>query len=121
MLRVNWIIKLTKDKNMCPFYKMITNLPLVGHVDYLNGKENTTSDNDYITGTWRGKTVSIKSSWNGHIWTEEEVRNLFAGREISVYGFKSKKGSTYGVTGKLENQFYNGKKFFGFMRTGFAD
>ena len=85
------------------------------------GKENTTSDNDYITGTWRGKTVSIKSSWNGHIWTEEEVRNLFAGREISVYGFKSKKGSTYGVTGKLENQFYNGKKFFGFMRTGFAD
>ena len=90
-------------------------------VDYLNGKENTTSDNDYITGTWRGKTVSIKSSWNGHIWTEEEVRNLFAGREISVYGFKSKKGSTYGVTGKLENQFYNGKKFFGFMRTGFAD
>lgn len=49
------------------------------------------------------------------------MRNLFAGREISVYGFKSKKGSTYGVTGKLENQFYNGKKFFGFMRTGFAD
>ena len=72
-------------------------------VDYLNGKENTTSDNDYITGTWRGKTVSIKSSWNGHIWTEEEVRNLFAGREISVYGFKSKKGSTYGGQGHTGN------------------
>ena len=34
---------------------------------------------------------------------------------------KGKNGKEYGVTGKLEYQIYNGRKFIGFMRTGFAD
>lgn len=88
-------------------------------IDYLNEDKNSTKD--CITGTWRGKQVSLKASWNGHIWTEEEAQALFAEKEISVYGFKGKNGKEYGVTGKLEYQIYNGRKFIGFMRTGFAD
>lgn len=88
-------------------------------IDYLNEDKN--SMKDCITGTWRGKQVSLKASWNGHIWTEKEAQALFAEKEISVYGFKGKNGKEYGVTGKLEYQIYNGRKFIGFMRTGFAD
>lgn len=70
---------------------------------------------------WKEKNVSIKKEWNGHTWTAEELKDLFAGKEITVYGFKGKTGKEYGVVGKLSNQTYNGRKFVGFKRIRFAD
>lgn len=78
-------------------------------------------DDDKVTGMWKEKNVSIKKEWNGHTWTAEELKDLFAGKEITVYGFKGKTGKEYGVVGKLSNQTYNGRKFVGFKRIRFAD
>lgn len=94
----------------------------VGFMKTANCSEDGTKrSDDRVTGIFRKKQVSIKSSWNGHTWTDEELKQLFAGKEISVYGFKSKNGNEYGITGKLAKQTYNGRSFVGFKRTGFAE
>lgn len=84
-------------------------------------EDGVQKDVDRVTGTFRNKTISIKTSWNGHTWSDDELKQLFAGKEITVYGFKSKDNNEYGVTGKLAKQTYNGKSFIGFKRTGFAN
>jgi len=75
---------------------------------------------DKFTGLMNGKPVSFKRSWGGHDFTDEECRKLLAGEELELNGLTSQSGSTYGVTGKLTQQTYKGKKFFGFEKTGFA-
>lgn len=74
-----------------------------------------------VTGKWKRKEVTISREWSGHRFTDEELEKLFAGEEIEIFGLVSKStGKTYGVRGKLANQEYNGRKFVGFERTGFA-
>lgn len=73
------------------------------------------------SGTWKGTSVSFKREWSGHRFTDDECERLCNGEEISIFGLKSKSGSEYGVTGKLSNQTFNGHKFVGFERTGFAN
>lgn len=70
-------------------------------------------------GTWNGQQVRFTRTWSGHTFTDKECEDLCAGKEIEIRGLKSKTGSTYGVTGKLTNQTYNGRQFVGFERTGF--
>lgn len=72
-------------------------------------------------GTWNGKSVKFTRTWGGHRFTDEECEALCNGDEIEVFGLKSKAGKEYGVTGKLSEQSYNGHKFVGFERTGFAN
>lgn len=72
-------------------------------------------------GTWNGKSVKFSRTWGGHRFTDEECEALCNGDEIEVFGLKSKAGKEYGVTGKLSEQSYNGHKFVGFERTGFAN
>lgn len=72
-------------------------------------------------GTWNGKSVKFTRTWGGHRFTDEECEALCDGDEISVFGLKSKAGKEYGITGKLSEQSYNGHKFVGFERTGFAN
>ena len=74
---------------------------------------------DYAEGTWRRKKVKFKRTWGGHRFTDEEVADLLAGKEIDVLGLKSKTGKTYGVRGKLAIQNYQGRKFVGFTSVGF--
>lgn len=76
-----------------------------------------------VKGIWAvtGEEVSFKKVWGGHTFTDEEVQKLLAGEEIEILGLKSKTGSTYGITGKLERQEYNGHPYVGFLRTGFAN
>lgn len=75
-----------------------------------------------FTGTWNGKSVSFNRTWGGHRFTDEECEALCNGDEIEVWGLKSKKtGKEYGITGHLAEQTYNGHKFVGFERTGFAN
>lgn len=73
------------------------------------------------TGKWNGKDVSFNRVWSDHRFTDDECEALCRGEEISIFGLTSKKGTTYGVTGKLAEQTYNGAKFIGFERTGFAN
>ena len=60
-------------------------------VDYLNGKENTTSDNDYITGTWRGKRYLLNQA-GMDIYGQRKKCGTFLLEEKSVFmDLKAKK------------------------------
>lgn len=86
--------------------------------EFLN---NNTNNGDYCTGNWNGKDIKFKKVWGGHTFTDTECKDLLAGKEIQIKGLKSSKGTTYGIKGKLTEQEYNGHKFVGFEKTGFAD
>lgn len=66
-------------------------------------------------GTWKGKAVSFAREWSGHRFTDAEVADLLAGKEIEVTDFVSaKSGNTFGAKGKLAEQTFKGKKYVGF-------
>lgn len=77
-------------------------------------------DKEKVAGEWKGKNISFNRVWGGHRFTDDEVERLLNGEEIEVLGLKGKSGSDYGIVGKLASQTYNGRKFVGFKRTGFA-
>lgn len=83
---------------------------------------STTNKKEKYTGVWAntGKSVSFNREWGSHRFTDQECEDLLAGREIEVLGLVSSNGNTYGVVGKLSEQTYNGHKFIGFERLGFA-
>ena len=60
-----------------------------------------------------GRTVLIKKNGVEHTWTQDELKQLFAGKEVSIEGLTSSNGNTYGVKGKLMEQTYKGKKYVG--------
>lgn len=70
---------------------------------------------DRVNGTYAptGETVTFKKIWGGHTFTENEVKNLLAGEEISFQA-TSKAGNTYTAKGKLEKQKYQGREYWGF-------
>lgn len=78
------------------------------------------SEKEYCEGAWNGKNVKFNRVFCGHRFTDEECEALLAGEEIEVLGLKAKNGSEYGVVGKLSNLEYNGRKYVGFERIGFA-
>lgn len=73
------------------------------------------------TGTWKRKEVTFSREWNGHYFTDEECEKLCKGEEIIVSGLVAKSGKEYAVVGKLANLTFNGNKYVGFERTGFAN
>lgn len=80
------------------------------------------AEKEKYEGTWNGKQVKFNREYAGHRFTDEECEALCRGEEIEVLGLVSAKtGNTYGVKGRLSEQEYNGHKFIGFERTGFAD
>lgn len=85
-----------------------------------DGKKPAFSQKEKYTGTWKKKEVSFSREYCGHRFTDEECEALCKGREIEILDCKSKSGSTYGVKGKLANLEFNGHKYVGFERTGFA-
>lgn len=80
------------------------------------------AEKEKYEGTWNGRAVKFSREYAGHRFTDEECEALCDGKEIEVLGLVSARtGNTYGVKGKLSEQEYNGHKFIGFERTGFAD
>ena len=80
--------------------------------DTLGGVKN---DPDKITGFYKGKKeISFKKVWSGHEFTDEEVKKLLAGEEITFQAKSAKTQSVYTAKGKLAEQTYNGHKFWGF-------
>lgn len=61
-----------------------------------------------ITADFNGQTISFKRVWGNHEFTQDELDNLIAGKEIEFYLNGRKK------RGKLAEQEYNGRKFWGF-------
>ena len=78
------------------------------------------SPDDYATGTWNGKQVKFKKSWSGKTFSDEDVANLLAGKEIILYGVNGKSGP-FNVKGKLNEQSFKGVKFVGFAPTGYVN
>lgn len=61
-----------------------------------------------------GKEISFKKEWGGHKFTEEEIEKLSNGETIVLTGLKNKRKKTYSAKGKLMEQSFKGKKFWGF-------
>lgn len=83
---------------------------------------STANKKEKYTGVWAntGEFVSFNREWGKHRFTDQECEDLLAGKEIEILGLVSANGNTYGVVGKLSEQTYNGHKFIGFERLGFA-
>lgn len=68
----------------------------------------------YVRGIFKGASATIKGSWSDHVFTEDEIRRLFAGETISITYTSKKDGKPAQASGKLEYQTYQGRKFLGF-------
>lgn len=66
-----------------------------------------------ITGRWHEQEISFAKTWSGHTFTDEEIRALLAGEEIS-FPAKSKRGKAYNAVGKMAKQSYKGATYYGF-------
>ena len=79
------------------------------------------SNAERFTGIFQGKEVSPKREWSGHRFTDEEIADLLAGKEIEIEAVSAKSGKKFRVKGVLAEQTYNGKKYVGFQKTAFVD
>lgn len=76
---------------------------------------------DYAEGTWNGQPVKFRKTWAGHAFSDAEIADLLAGREIRVMGAISKAGTKFNAKGRLAEQTFNGRKYVGFETTGFLN
>ncbi|WP_419153699.1 DNA topoisomerase [Weissella viridescens] len=70
---------------------------------------------DKVNGTWNGKAVSFNKEWGNYTFSDDEIKRLLAGETIEFVA-TSKKNKPYAVKGKLADQSYKGKPFFGFKK-----
>lgn len=61
--------------------------------------------------------VTVNRKYGEHEFDDAEIKQLLAGEEITISGFKTKAGTVQDVTGRLGTQQYQGRSFIGFMRT----
>lgn len=78
----------------------------------------------YVTREFNGQQVTINGHYMDHQFTEDELNTLFAGGEVAITTHKD--GKEYNLTGKLEEQEYQGRKFFGYkakfpLREGYVE
>lgn len=85
------------------------------------GVDNPVKEKEKATGIFNGQQVTFNREWSGHRFTDDEVQKLLAGEEIELLGVVGKSGKSFDVKGKLSEQTYNGKKFFGFEKTEFIN
>lgn len=72
-----------------------------------------------VSGMWKGKDVSFSRVWGGYRFTDGEVSDLLADKEIIIKGLTDKNGRVYDVSGKLKKQKYKGNDFVGFKAIKF--
>lgn len=78
------------------------------------------SADDYATGFWNGKDVKFKKVWNGVTFTQQQIDDLLAGKEVILFNVAGKTG-TYNVKGVLEEGTFKGRKFVGFKPIGYVN
>ncbi|EOS60563.1 hypothetical protein C815_01234 [Firmicutes bacterium M10-2] len=70
-------------------------------------------ETEYVECQWNGNSVKFKRVFGQHRFTDEEVADLIAGKQIRTQ-FMSKKGKPFMAKGRLQEQVFRGHKFFGF-------
>ena len=85
------------------------------------GIQNTQVQKEKASGIFNGQPIQFNREWAGHRFTDDEVQRLLNGEEIELYGVVGKSGNAFDVKGKLTQQSYNGKTFFGFEKTEFLN
>lgn len=80
------------------------------------GKGSEMDEKIKVRGTYKptGEKIMFKPSWGSHAFTDSELRSLFNG-EIIEFDHDGKYGS-YKVCGRLAEQEYKGKTFWGFKK-----
>lgn len=69
---------------------------------------------DYCHGTFQGKNIKFKLIWSGHKFSDQEVSDLLAGKEISFEAKSKRTGKVFKTTGKLAQQSFRGHSYYGF-------
>lgn len=83
-----------------------------GH-QYVGFKAEFPKREGYVYGMFKGQEISFKGEFMGYKFTDDDIEKLLAGTKITFKG-KSKGGKEMMVAGGLEQQTYQGRKFFGF-------
>lgn len=79
------------------------------------GSDGSVPKKEKATGRYKGKKeVSFSVVWSGHRFTDKEIEDLLAGKEISFEAVSAKTGKSFTARGSLKEQTYNGHKFWGF-------
>ncbi|MDD6461099.1 MAG: histidine kinase [Bifidobacteriaceae bacterium] len=78
-----------------------------------------TDRNGYAEGEWNGEHVHFKRTWSGHEFTDGEVEDLLAGKDIVFKAHSSKTGRDFTAAGHLEHQTFTAQdgrevKYVGF-------
>ena len=90
-------------------------------MDKLSAKTVTQADNARVTisdanSEFNGK--SFKRSFGSYVFTDDDIKHLVAGEEITIKDFKTKRGDVIGLRGRLGDcSLPNGRTYFGFKRT----
>ena len=69
-----------------------------------------------VTGKFEGKTITISRQYGDHRFTDQELRDLYEGKEISIT-FTTQWGNSKTITGKLDKKDWPEKEiiFWGFI------
>lgn len=94
------------------FTGKLENLEYQGY-KYVGFKAEREQKEGYVSGNFKGKNITFKGLFMGHVFTQEEISELLAGKTISILG-TTKAGEERTVEGQLAEQTYQGRKFFGF-------
>ena len=70
-------------------------------------------DVERFEGIWNNKQVSVKRVWSNHRFTDEEVADLLAGKDIIIDAVSSA-GKPFKYKGHLADLVYNKKSYVGF-------
>lgn len=76
---------------------------------------------EYFSGLWMGREVSVKRTWSGHYFTDDEIVELLAGNEIEIDAASPRTGEKFRCAGLLSEQGLEGSEFVGFERTRFIE
>lgn len=68
-----------------------------------------------------GKEIEFKKEWGGHKFTEEELASLKAGEMITINGLVNRNKKNYSARGKLLEQKYKGRTFWGFKMIDYIE
>ena len=71
-------------------------------------------------GMFQGQMIKFNREWAGHRFTDAEVADLLAGKEITITANK-KAGGTFQATGSLGKGEFNGHEFWGFQLKPFEN
>lgn len=92
----------------------ITNIDYQKELEYVIGEYKG-------EGIYKNREVRFKKTFGDYVFTDEDISNLLLGNEIIIEGLKSKAGKIYSIKGKLGENEYQGRKYFGFINLGFVN